>query len=98
MAEIKQDSEALMRIAEDIRDLATGFAQVRDTFFEVVHNQIGEDETHTTWYGPNANKFITEFDKTAEEFNKAYGNIISMANNLESQANAWNAFEGNRQE
>ena len=29
-----------------------------------------------------------------EEFQKAYDNIMSIASNLESQANSWNAFEG----
>lgn len=93
MAAINQDSEALLRIAEQIRELANNFLDEKKEFFNEVHNEIGEDESRKTWYGPNAGRFVTEFDKTGEEFEKAYQNIINMASNLESQANSWNAFE-----
>ena len=94
MASVKQDSEQLIRIADDIRGLASEFLAEKNNFFDEVHNEIGEDESHKTWSGPNASTFITEFDKTEEEFQKAYDNIMSIASNLESQANSWNAFEG----
>ena len=94
MASVKQDGEELIRIAEDIRELASDFLKEKNNFFDEVHREIGEDESKKTWYGPNATSFITEFDKTEEEFQKAYDNIMSMASNLESQANSWNAFEG----
>jgi len=93
MAVVSQDSEEMIRVAEDIRSLAENFLSEKNKFFDEVHSGIGEDETKVIWYGPNAGKFITEFDKTEEEFQKAYDNIISMASNLESQANSWNAFE-----
>ena len=97
MAEVKQDSEALVRIADEIRELASNFLTEKENFFDDVHGQIGEDESHTTWYGPNAQNYISEFDKTGDEFQKAYDNIMSMASNLESQANSWNAFENGGQ-
>ncbi len=97
MAEIKQDSEALKKIAEEIRDLGRRFNTERDAFFNAVKAEIGEDETHKTWYGPNAKKFIDEFEKAGLEFDKAYANIMSMADNLDEQANAWQSFESDHE-
>ena len=49
MASVKQDSEQLIRIADDIRGLASDFLAEKNNFFDEVHNEIGEDESHKTW-------------------------------------------------
>ena len=57
-------------------------------------NRIGKDESHTTWNGDLAEKFISEsVMPKKEEFNQACENCVMFANNLASQAKSWNDFE-----
>lgn len=101
MAEVRQDSEALVKIAEQIREVARKFKSESDAFVKYVDEQIGAEDTHPTWYGPNAGNFITEFNKIngpEGDFTKAYGNIMAMADSLDEQANAWKTFEGGNRE
>ena len=90
---VGQDSVAMRAVAEKIRKVAKDFLTKKDEFFKDVQDQIGETEDKTTWYGPNAGKFITDFNNTETEFKKAYDNLNSLADNLDSHAAAWEKFE-----
>ena len=97
MAAVSQDSAELKLIAEEIRTVAKDFLTKKSEFFNEVYNEVGEEENKQTWYGPNASRFLTEFDKTKDEFQKAYDNIVSLATNLDSQADSWERFESETQ-
>ena len=89
-----QDSGEMKNIAEEIRSNAAAFDRTRAQIFNALDYNIGEAESHNAWYGPQAEAFYQNFKAKEKEFVSAYNNIISIANNLESQAQGWDRFEG----
>lgn len=87
------DTAGMENVAKRIRDDADSFKSMSEKLCETIENEIGESAEHTTWNGPNAGTFATEFKAKIEEFNKAYNNLISCADNISSQASSWNSFE-----
>ncbi len=81
-------------VARRIRNDAESFKSMADNLCETIDREIGEDSGHATWNGPNAGTFAAEFKTKAAEFNKAYNNLISCADNISGQASSWNSFEG----
>ena len=92
---VSQDSGQLREIVEEIRTLAAQFKSYTDSMTETLEKQIGESEgAGVSWYGPNAVAFLENYkQKCPAEFTTAYDNIVSLPNNLEEQANAWETFE-----
>ena len=99
--EVSQDSGKLREIAAEIKEYAeqflgyTGGPGADDGITAVLNKQFGESEgPGVSWYGPNAVTFLSDYNaKCPDEFLAAYNNIISLANNLEEQAAAWETFE-----
>ncbi len=90
---VKQDSEALRRIAGKIEAQASAFKSTKESLFNKLQNDIGADESHGAWYGPLAGEFIANFNATETDFNNAYNNMINIASNLRKQADSWDRFE-----
>lgn len=92
---VSQDSGRLREIATEIEDMANTFKGHTDFITDQLKESIGAEENEQTcWYGPNAAAFLENYDKKCPaEFELAYNNIISMAGNLESQAESWEKFE-----
>ena len=92
---VSQDSGQLREIVEEIRALAAQFKSYTDDITTVLEKQVGESEgAGVSWYGPNAVAFLDNYkQKCPNEFTIAYNNIVSLSNNLEEQANAWETFE-----
>ena len=92
---VEQDSAALRSIAEEIRGYAQAIQQDTNLINNAMNNRLGADQNDNYfWYGPNANAFLTDYNsKYPTKFDNAYSNIISLAENLESQAQQWETFE-----
>ena len=92
---VSQDSARLKKLAEAIEGYAATFKASTDTLNEIINKSFKEsDGPGVQWYGPNALKTLEEYnDKCPAEFETAYDNIMSMAENLKSQAESWEAFE-----
>ena len=91
---MKQDSAALRQIAQTIKDNADKFKNFTTFLVNLVDASIGMDESHHAWYGPQADRFRTMFEKYETAFNNAYDSIINEATRLTNQANTWDSFEG----
>lgn len=93
---VEQDSASLRSIAEEIRGYAAKIHSDTGLIEAAMDNRLSEAPGDSFfWYGPKAGQFKTDFQaKYPEKFANAYNNIISMAENLESQAQQWETFEG----
>ena len=91
---VRQDGDALVAIAEEIENAADNFNKAKQAIFDEMDLRLGatEDE-NKAWWGPLSKVFLDNFNKKEEDFNTAYKNIASMAQNLNEQAEAWSAFE-----
>lgn len=68
-----------------------------DNFFDTMNSEIGADASHLTWYGDQAKEFIEKsLEPKRIEFKTACDNIVSYAENLGSQARAWDSFEAGK--
>lgn len=93
---VSQDSQAMKDLANEISNDANDFLARKNEIFDEMRTKLGAEETNTTiWWGPQAALFLENFEKKEQVFDNAYKNIVSMANNLEAQANAWERFENN---
>jgi len=91
---VRQDGDELLAIASDIEAYADEFRNRGREIFDEMSTRLGLDETsNKAWWGPQAELFLNEFKKKETEFTNAYNNIVSMSENLRSQAEAWNTFE-----
>lgn len=94
MAElIQQDSSSIKNISDVIRKNGEDFLNYAHQMFDDMSKEIGFDQAHATWYGPQAQQFIDNVNTKREEFDKAGKNIKEMADNLENQAQSWENFE-----
>ena len=92
---VEQDSGALRNIAAEINGYATEIRNCTELINAAMKNRINASQGDSYfWYGPKAGEFVTDYkNKYPEKFDNAYNNIVSMANNLESQAETWERFE-----
>lgn len=91
---VSQDSGELRQDAEFISSMGTTFQkQYEELFQEMDANISGAAKDGIAWWGPQAELFLNTFNEKKAVFENAYKNINSMANNLEQQADAWDAFE-----
>jgi cytochrome c556 len=92
---VSQDSDLLRGDADAIRTYADNFKkQYENLFSEMEANLKAEADESVAWWGPQAGLFLENFKAKEEDFINAYNNITNMAQNLEEQADAWDAFEG----
>ena len=92
---VSQNSGELRKIASEIANIATTFSQATEALNTIIEKSIGESAgAGVQWYGPNAVAFLDNYkEKCPDEFTTAYNNIMSMSNNVESQAESWEKFE-----
>ena len=92
---VEQDSGQLREIAAEINDYASRIQQNTKMIVDAMNNRLGAEKSEKLfWYGPNADAFLKDFNnKYPDKFDAAYNNVTSMATNLESQAEQWEAFE-----
>lgn len=91
---VSQDSDALRKDAEYIREMANKFqSQYTKLFDEMTTNLKADVDSSAAWWGPQAQLFLENFNKKEMDFKNAYNNIVNMAENLEEQAQAWDTFE-----
>lgn len=92
---VRYDTERMNQIARKLEEEVRSFQiDSIDKFFQEMANQIGSDESHGTWNGELAEKFISEcIEPKRSEFKAACDNCIMFANNLAGQAKSWNDFE-----
>ena len=93
--DVQQDSGQLRQIASEINNYAKQIQNSTKMIESAMNNRLGAAESESFfWYGPNAETFLKDFnDKYPEKFENAFKNITSMATNLESQAERWEAFD-----
>lgn len=93
--DVQQDSGQLRSIASEIEMWAKQLQQNTKLIEDAMNNRLGAEPSGAYfWHGPNAQKFLDDFNnKYPEKFKNAYDNIVSMATNLESQAERWESFE-----
>ena len=95
MAIVGYGTGEMNRIANSLLDDVSDFkTNSIDKFFDAMNNEIGENESHLAWYGDQAKEFIEKtLEPKRKEFKTACDNVVSYAENLGSQARAWDAFE-----
>ncbi len=90
---VKQDSGELREIAGIIEAHASEFNTARDEMFQEMATQLTTEDESSAWWGPQAMAFLQNFQAKEPDFENAYNNIVSMAENLTEQAIAWENFE-----
>ena len=88
------DTEGMARVAAEIESAAAAIEKSIDYLYKKIEAEVGEGSGHTAWYGPQAAKFAESVNAKKDDFQIAVNNIRSCADNLSSQASAWNTFEG----
>lgn len=92
--EIHVGIKQLGNISDDFAASVIEFDKKVAAFFEKLNAEIGSDDTHETWYGARAEKFMKDhINSRYPEFEKAIGTLKSYANTLGSHAEDWNHFE-----
>ena len=81
-------------LLDDVNDFKTNSI---DKFFDAMNTEIGADSSHLAWYGDQAKEFIEKsLEPKRAEFKTACDNVVSYAENLGSQARAWDSFEAGK--
>lgn len=94
MNEIVQDSESMSRIADELEQDATQFGNIIEEMYALIDNKLGaEDDGQKAWFGPKATVFQQNINNKKVDFENAKKNISTIAQNLQSHADAWNSFE-----
>lgn len=89
-----QDSTAMSKIAEEIRDDAERFAKEIEEMYSLISTNIGEENgAGRVWYGNRAAAYVQNVNNKKSDFENAKQNIINLSNNLQDHADAWNSFE-----
>lgn len=93
---VSQNSSTMIAIAQEIESRANEYLARKNEIFDEMRTKLAAEESGTSaWWGPQAALFLENFEKKEQVFENAYKNIVSMANNLEAQARAWENFENN---
>lgn len=93
---IMEDSQSIKNIGTSIIDEdIKSFNDLTKELFEELNREIGLDQSHQTWYGPNAELFMNNVNPKENEFYVASKNIANLGMNLEDQGKAWEKFEKN---
>lgn len=89
-----QDSVAMSKIAEDIRNDAELFGKQIEEMYNLISVNIGEsDAAGRVWYGKRAADYVQTVNNKKADFDSAKQNIVKLSNNLQEHADAWNSFE-----
>ena len=91
---VRVDTEGMAKVAAQIDFAANVVDKTIEHLYTKINAEIGEDAGHPAWYGPQAAKFAENVNAKKDDFKIAVSNIRSCADNLSSQASAWNTFEG----
>lgn len=91
---VSQDSRELRLEADYISRMGNVFQKQYEELFQEMESNISEAaKDDIAWWGPQAGLFLKNFNDKKAVFEQAHKNINSMAENLEQQADAWDAFE-----
>ena len=93
-ASVNVDTAGLRTVAGEIESAASEIKTELDNLTTKIKAEIGVDPSHTTWWGPQAGVFSTDYDVKSEAFDTANQDLRSCAQNLTSQASSWDTFEG----
>lgn len=90
---MEQDSSVIISTAQEIKSDADVFKNMVDAFYDLINDNIKAAEGGS-WNGPRAASFLANANAKRATFDSAKANLVSLANNLEEQGNAWAGFEG----
>lgn len=89
-----QDGEGLRNDANDIRERAADYKAKIEKLYEEVNSTANVSDESKAWFGPKAGEFVNAVEGLRDDFENINKALQSAADELESQANAWSAFEG----
>lgn len=92
---VRYNTDAMSNVANQMRDSIDEFKlNSMKKFFEEMSQEIGFDASHRTWNGELAQAYIEKsINPKKVEFENACNSVVSYAENLASQAQAWDNFE-----
>lgn len=92
--EVKQNSEAIDAVADELDQDKASFQELVDQFYKLISDNIGEaDSGDMAWFGPKASVFRQNIEAKKPDFETAANNIGAVATNLHGHAETWNTFE-----
>lgn len=92
--EVRQDSNAIREVANDILGDKKEFDDLTEQFYELIHKGITlTDEGSSVWFGPSASAYAEQVDKKRGTFDDASQNMQDLIDNLNAHADAWDQFE-----
>lgn len=92
--EVADDFNAAGYVAQEGE--ATSVSGLVKSFYGKIHAYFKAEAVEGSsalWAGPRCKEFLTNADAKMATFNSAIKNFNALADNLESQGNAWNSFE-----
>lgn len=91
---IIQEGTALSNVVEDLKKDAETYNKLITSLYNEIENNIGKQyDINKSWWGPKASVFLENAKSKKADFEKAYQDLINIANNLDEQMSVWDNFE-----